>query len=131
MISLFDDHGIEPEMLGARKDKYGLCRFEDIGHYEIGNVYWATHQQNRIDGAEAKRKRGIKNSPRTPRISTKKPPFSKLRFCQICGDVVRPYPSNPKKARKWCLSCDSKQRSQWTKEYWEEQKANVNITKIG
>ena len=46
MVDLFDQYDIDPAQLGAKKGGINLCRFEDTGHYEIGNVYFDLHENN-------------------------------------------------------------------------------------
>jgi hypothetical protein len=49
MLDFFDEHGVNPEDMGAKMGGVNLCRFEDIGHYEIGNVYFDLHENNGRD----------------------------------------------------------------------------------
>lgn len=37
--------------MGVRLDSYVMSRKDDIGHYEVGNVFIATNLDNIIDGA--------------------------------------------------------------------------------
>jgi hypothetical protein len=44
------------EQRGVGKDKYCMCRFNDIGAYELGNVYCATNSKNLSDANKDKPK---------------------------------------------------------------------------
>jgi hypothetical protein len=59
MVTLFDEAGVDPEQLGARKGGINLCRYEDTGHYEIGNVYFDLHENNGWDRSKIRKKHGL------------------------------------------------------------------------
>lgn len=40
------------DLRGKSKDSYVMCRYNDIGHYEVGNVYIDKHVDNASEGAK-------------------------------------------------------------------------------
>lgn len=77
---------------GNRKGQYCMSRYNDIGHYEIGNVFIQLHSENT---AEANRRRvGVKNPNfgkqvvnRDCCVASGKKAAAKVQECPHCGKV--------------------------------------------
>lgn len=62
MVSLFENAGITPEDIGAKKGKYCLMRHNDLGNYEFGNCEFGLFEDN-ISNAQ----KGTKKTEETKR----------------------------------------------------------------